>query len=168
MTEQASSDTPAYNLLVRLASEALEAPVNSNMSLVGQGFDSFMAKELTEALKENGYEASYAMLLRNASISSLARSLRQSSSNELAHLPELLAISSAGLTGQQLLWANLEQRGWGSWANISLCLSVPASIVSPHALSAISQSLCDANDSMRMILTKGDSEDLLGEPFAIR
>ena len=57
--------------------------------------------------------------------------------------------SSLPLAGPQTLWATLEAKGWGSWANISLCVSVPAATAPPALLAMLAQSLCDANDALR-------------------
>ena len=53
------------------------------------------------------------------------------------------------LAFSQQLWLSLHRRGWGAWANVSLCVSVPARDASPAFLCAAAQALCDANMALR-------------------
>ncbi|MEP3107731.1 MAG: AMP-binding protein [Hyphomicrobiales bacterium] len=148
-----------YDLLVSLVAEILQTPVDPKLTLIAQGLDSMGAVNLLEELHEHGYEADYEYLLSDASIESLASALREKTSEGPVPAPENLTTKPVVLTGPQAVWANLEQLGWGSWANISLCLSMPASLISAAFLPAIAQSVCDANDAMRMVLTKAQSDD---------
>ena len=72
MTTTNFSSNSANDLLLRLASELLEVSVNPDMSLVANGLDSFVAKDLVVALAEHGYKADYESLLSDVSITSLA------------------------------------------------------------------------------------------------
>lgn len=140
------------DLVARLASSVLQAPVAADQTLVAQGLDSLGAVDLIEALRENGYVAEYEHILAGATVSTLAASLRETDAGQPRPVPADRAAGPVPLTGPQTIWADLEREGWGAWANISLCLSMPASVISAGFLPAIAQSLCDANDAMRLVL----------------
>jgi acyl-CoA synthetase (AMP-forming)/AMP-acid ligase II/acyl carrier protein len=147
-----ASSSDLNDLVARLASSVLQAPVAADQTLVAQGLDSLGAVDLLEALEENGYRADYEHILAGATVSSLAESLRRTGSDGPRPAPAERAAGPVPLTGPQAIWADLERAGWGSWANISLCLSMPASVISAGFLPAIAQSLCDANEAMRLVL----------------
>ena len=148
-----------HGLLVEVTAQILQASVDPQQSLVAQGLDSLGAVDLLEALHAHGYEADYEDLLSDASVDSLAGLVREKADAGPTPTPRDLAGKPVALTGPQVLWANLERQGWGDWANISLCLSMPASVISAAYLPAIAQSLCDANDAMRMVLVRSQDGD---------
>ncbi|MFT6736378.1 MAG: acyl-CoA synthetase (AMP-forming)/AMP-acid ligase II/acyl carrier protein [Kangiellaceae bacterium] len=149
--------SPIHDLLVKLTSAILETPFDSHRTLVAQGLDSLGAIDLLDAIQSNGYDVDYEYLLGEASIDSLAVSLREKTTDGPTPSSAEISAQAFALTGPQVLWANIEQQGWGSWANISICVSMPACVVSAAFLPAIAQSLCDANDAMRMVLIKSPS-----------
>lgn len=131
----------------------------SETAIVAQGLDSLAATVLLGSIRSHGYEADYSHLLNGASIHSLASSLRSETSDGPTPSPAELSKAPFPLTGPQSIWAELEQQGWGSWANISVCVSMPACLIPAAFLPAIAQSLCDANDAMRMVLVPSQSTD---------
>ncbi|WP_243614006.1 AMP-binding protein [Shimia aestuarii] len=152
------SDPISRTSLIDLASRILQTPVDAERSLVSQGLDSLGAAELLEELQLLGYDVAYEFLLSETSIDLLFEALGEKTAARPA--PSDLRDPSApiALAGPQVLWAQLEQESWGPWANISLCLSMPASLIRAPFLPAIAQSLCDANEAMRMVLVQsGDT-----------
>ena len=79
--------SPLHGLLITLASEILRTPVDPKPSLVAQGLDSLTAEELLEAIRKHGYDADYDHLLDEASIDSLASSLRKKTMDGLTPSP---------------------------------------------------------------------------------
>lgn len=49
----------------------------------------------------------------------------------------------------QELWLELHANGWGSWPNISLCISVSRDVTSPDFLCSAAQALVRSNSSLR-------------------
>ncbi len=157
--EEPMPASPIHGLLTTLASEILQASVDPRQSLVAQGLDSLAAEELLAAIRNHGYDADYGDLLDEASVDSLAASLRERSLDGPAPAPPEVATEPIPLTGPQVIWARLEQQGWGAWANLSVCVSMPASRLPAAFLPAIAQSLCEAHDAMRMgLVPPGSSE----------
>ncbi len=146
-------------LLASAACEVLRQSVDQNRSLIEQGLDSLTAIDLIESVRRRGYEVDYNLLMDGASIHSLAATLRKGAMDGPTAFPSALTTQPMPLTGPQILWAELEQAGWGSWANISLCVSVPVSTVAAAYLAAMAQSLCAANDALRMVLLQPESAD---------
>lgn len=146
-------------LLAGAACEVLGRPVDPNRSLIEQGLDSLTAVELMESVRRHGYEVDYGLLVDGASIDSLASALRPSAAVGPRPFPPELTTGPLPLTGAQVPWAELEQDGWGSWANISLCVSVSASAMPAAYLPAMAQWLCEANDALRMVLVQPPSAD---------
>ena len=142
----------SHGLLMALVGDLLKTSVDPAQPLVAQGFDSMMAAELLESIQARGLDVPYADLMDSATIESLVSSLRKLESDGPQPTPSELASRPVPLTGQQIVWTELEERGWGSWSNISLCLSMPASLIPAAFLPAMVQSLCEANDAMRMVL----------------
>lgn len=97
------------------------------------------ATELLEALDEHGFDADYEDLLDNTTIGSVVASLRKKTEYVSKVSTETLANTPVGLMGPQVIWAHLDKQGWGSWANISLCISMPASVIPAGLLPAIVQ-----------------------------
>lgn len=151
--------SPIHDLLITLASEILQIPVDPKQSLVAQGLDSLTAEELLESIRKHGYDADYDYLLDVATINSLASRLREKTIDGPTPFPDEIVKKPIPLTGPQIMWGKLEQQGWGSWANISVCVSMPASLIPAAFLPAIAQSLCAANDAMRMVLIRSRSAD---------
>ena len=69
--------------------------------------------------------------------------------------PRAMAPHDLTLAGPQTLWAQLDDRGYRAWANISLCVSVPSSRAPAAFLAAMAQALCDANDALRCHFVAG-------------
>lgn len=157
--QKKSSALAHHDLLISLVGDLLNVSVDPREPLVTQGLDSMMAAELLEKLQANGFDAPYAALLDNATIGSLASSLRAFESDGPKATPSELSLQPVPLTGPQQLWAQIEQKGWGSWSNISLCLSMPASLIPAAFLPAMVQSLCEANSAMRMVLVPAETGD---------
>lgn len=149
-----SSDEAVRTLLEKIAVEVLETAVTSDRTLVSQGLDSLGAMTLLELLHKHGYDADYEYLLSDATLDSLIGSLRKKTSEGPKLSSHKIGDTPVALTGAQVIWAELEKQGWGSWANISLCLSMPTSLMPAAHLASIVQSVCDANDAMRMILVE--------------
>ncbi|MEP0564008.1 MAG: AMP-binding protein, partial [Paracoccaceae bacterium] len=149
---------PTKEELVELAASILQSPVDPEKKLVSQGLDSLGASELLEVLHQRGLDVDYEFLLSQASIDSLLEVLHAKVEDGPRLSPQEWAYAPFSLTGPQEIWAGLEDQGWGSWANISLCLSIPASVIRATYLPAIVQSLCDANDAMRMVLVKSQDD----------
>ncbi len=157
---QFESPPPAPGvLLTTAAGEVLKQSVDPHRSLIAQGLDSLTAVDLMESVRRNGYELDYSLLMDGASIDFLASTLQRCTGDGPKPLPRELTTRPMPLTGPQVLWARLAQEGWGSWANISLCVSVPASAMPAACLPAMAQSLCDANDALRMVLVEQQSAD---------
>ncbi|MAI78534.1 MAG: hypothetical protein CL917_06325 [Deltaproteobacteria bacterium] len=146
-----------HQLLVRLISEILETPVDVDQTLVAQGLDSVGATELLEALEEHGFRADYEDFLDKATVGSLTLSLRTKTEEGPRAPTDGLTNSPVKLTGPQVLWAQLDDQGWGAWANISLCLSMPAAVIPAALLPAMAQSLCEENSAMRLVLVRTGS-----------
>jgi aryl carrier-like protein len=72
MTVKDIKNNTSCNVLVRLASEILQTPVNPDLSLVAQGLDSFGAKNLVDTLSQCGYAINYDCLLNEASVRKLS------------------------------------------------------------------------------------------------
>ena len=140
------------NLLV----DILQAPVEANKSLVAQGMDSVDAENLLEALQEKGFDVEYEFLLADATLETLLAALERTARQVPVPTMPLTSDGPIGLAGPQVPWMHLHDQGWGSWANISLCLSMPTSSIPAAILPAIVQKLCDAHDSMRMVLVNSD------------
>ena len=144
--------------LIDLVSRILRSPADAERSLVSQGLDSLGAAELLEELQLLGYDVSYEFLLDETSIDRLLEALAERIEDRPARSDLRDPSAPIPLSGPQTLWAQLEQEGWGTWANISLCLSMPATLIRAPFLPAIAQSLCDANEAMRMVLVQaGDT-----------
>lgn len=152
-------------MLLEAAHAILGPQVDPDRSLISQGMDSMAAGELVEALRSRGYEIDYSLLMGGASIHELTRALREGVETgpvgTLAEVPD----QPMAVTGPQTIWALLDQQGWGTWANLSLCVSIPASELPAALLPAMVQSLCDANDALRMVLVQPQGE---GEPVRQR
>ena len=146
-------------LLTTLASEIIQETIDPEEPLVAQGLDSVAATALLDSIRSHGYEADYSSLLKEASIYSLSSSLRSEAREGPTPPPAEFSKMPFPLTGPQLIWAELEQQGWGAWANISVCISMPARLIPAAFLPAIAQSLCDVNDAMRMVLVPSRSTD---------
>lgn len=140
------------SLLESRLNELLGVAVDHGLSLVAQGLDSLRATELLETLEAHGLEVDYEFLLEEATLESVLERLRDRAPTDLHEAPKAGGSEPVPLTGPQRLWADLEQRGWGAWSNISLCLSMPASLLPATRLPAIVQMLYDRNDAMRMVL----------------
>ena len=150
-----------------LVSRILQSPVDAERPLVAQGLDSLGAAELLEELQLMGFDIEYEHLLGEASVDSLIQSLRKHSNDCPGFSDKRQPCSPAALSGPQVLWTKLESEGWGAWANISLCLSMPASLIRAPFLPAIAQSLCDANEAMRLILVRAGEDGSSIEQRAI-
>lgn len=157
-TDYGSDKTPIHNLLVQLAEKVLETPVDPKQSLVAHGLDSLLAEELLEAIRTHGYNVEYGLLLDDVSIDSLSATLKQTNIDTLTKSAPELTQNLIPLTGPQILWCELEKQGWGSWANISICISMPSATIAAAFIPGIIQSLCDSNDAMRMILHKANGQ----------
>lgn len=138
--------------LAGLVSKILKAPVEDGKPLVEQGLDSLGAAELLEELNLLGFDVAYEYLLGGASIDCLIEALRVKADD--GPRPRCADMDLLPLSGPQVPWARLEDEGWGAWGNISLCLSMPASLIHGPYLPAIALSLCDANQAMRMVLVR--------------
>ncbi len=146
-----------HQLLIDATSDILEVSIDSKQSLIEQGLDSLAAEELIATMRRAGFELDYKRLMDGACVDSLASTLRTNVKEGPTVAPNELLTKPIPLTGPQEIWAQLEQRGWGSWANISLCVSFSASSLPAAFLPALAQSLCDANDALRMILVRSES-----------
>ena len=127
--------------------------VELDVPLATQGIDSLAAQEIVDILAErHGLLLPHAKLLVGT-IRSLADECVQvgRAFEAIAACPVSMdGVVLLPLTGPQTLWASLDViKGWGAWANISLCVSLPASRTPPAYLAAMAQSLCDANDTLR-------------------
>jgi len=147
------------DLLHTIACEILDTELSSEHSLIEQGLDSLTAEEILEQLRNCGYDVDYDLLLNGASIDELISKTTKKTEGGPTPIPAAFSTQPQPLLGPQILWAQLEQLGWGSWANISLCISMPTSALSAAFLPAIAQSLCDANDAMRMVLVRVDGDN---------
>lgn len=156
-----ASSSDLNDLVARLVSSILQAPVTPNQTLVAQGLDSLGAVDLLEALEENGYRADYELILGGATVASLAALLREVAPEATVDVPAERAAGPVPLTGPQAVWVELDRLGWGSWSNVSLCLSMPASALPAAYLPAMAQSLCDANDAMRLVLVDREEGGVL-------
>ena len=143
--------------LYAAAQALLGRDVSPTLPLTEQGLDSLIAEELIESLKGHGVYLDYSLLIAGGSLSSLSLQLKQADDGP-SKLPSELVRFPVRLTGSQSLWCDLEDHGWGAWANISLCISVPAALVPPAFLAAMAQALCDANDALRMVLVRPHSQ----------
>ena len=143
-----------------VATQALLGPdVDPTRPLTDQGLDSLIAEELIESLKSHGLTLDFSLLIAGGSLRSLAAELQhQGVDDGPKKLPSDLVHLPVTLTGPQSLWSELEDHGWGAWANISLCISVPAALAPPAFLAAMAQALCDANDALRMVLVRPHSQ----------
>ncbi|MFY0690474.1 MAG: AMP-binding protein [Paracoccaceae bacterium] len=122
--------------------------------MVAQGLDSLGAAELLEELQLLGFDIAYEELLSEAPVDLLIRGLRRVSSDRPTTSDQRQPHAPVALSGPQVLWTKLEAEGWGAWASISLCLSMPAALIRAPFLPAIAQSLCDANEAMRSVLVR--------------
>ncbi|MEM1410953.1 MAG: AMP-binding protein [Pseudomonadota bacterium] len=136
--------------LLALASEILATEIDPTVSLVAQGLDSLAADELLAVLKREGFHADYEALLDGASVTTLVAAIRPASDHGPRQAELDPSRHPAPLLGAQRIWSELEALGWGSWANISLCLSMPAALIPAAELPAMVQALCDRNEGMRM------------------
>lgn len=148
----------ALRCIRSVAAEVLGAPVDLDEPLAAQGLDSIGAQDLLDLLaRQHGLQLPLAQLLVGT-IRSLAPSCAR-----IDHVAApTLALARGGelpLAGPQTLWASLATKGWASWANISLCVSVPASRAPPAFLAAMAQGLCDANDALRMGFVRAPAAD---------
>ena len=153
------ANSSVLKLLTDIATEILQTPVDTERSLVAQGLDSLGAAEILEALEKAGYSVNYSDLLGEVSTEELSSLLLTSCSGGPVRLPDETLTWPVDLTGAQTIWAELDSMGWGSWSNISLCLSLPASLIPAANLPAMLQCLCDANQAMGMRLSSVSSPE---------
>jgi acyl-CoA synthetase (AMP-forming)/AMP-acid ligase II/acyl carrier protein/dienelactone hydrolase len=143
--------------LIKLVSKILKSQVDPGKPFVAQGLDSLGAAELLEELQLMGFDVDYEFLLAEANIERLIHNLREFSRDFPKNSCRRDPVAPVALSGPQVLWSQLDSEGWGNWANISLCLSIPASLIRAPFLPAVAQLLCDANDAMRMVLVQPDA-----------
>ena len=144
-----------YSLVASLLGESPDPA----RSLVEQGLDSLGAEELVDTLRQWGYRIDYSMLIDGSCLEALASAASPCNDREAGVANPEPADVPIPLAASQLVWLRLHRLGWGAWANISLSVSVPASLVTAAYLPALIQQLCESNDAMRMVLVHGAQAD---------
>lgn len=124
--------------------------IDADETLASQGLDSHMAQDLVSELDAANLHLRYTSVITGS-----ARSLAVECSSGCCAMegPTVGARATCPqelpLSGPQRIWAQLESRGYGAWANISLCVSIPSTVVPSAFLAAMAQALSDANDALR-------------------
>ncbi|MEO0343619.1 MAG: AMP-binding protein [Pseudomonadota bacterium] len=160
MNEQIVGGSPG-KLLQDVSAGLLDMEIDPARPLVAQGLDSLSAADLLEALQDHGYSVPYESLLDDISVNALAKQLLPIASGSAELTRRTDPAAQFPLTGPQQLWTELERAGWGTWGNISLCISLPAQVCSANRLPAITQDLCDQNEAMRLILETDDAGEIV-------
>ncbi|MGR3512707.1 MAG: AMP-binding protein [Paracoccaceae bacterium] len=148
-------DLSPVNILVRVCAELLEDDIALDETLVSQGLDSISAADVLDALAEAGLAVAFEDILDDFTVAELAERLQPIDDTSQALTRRAARDAAVPLTPPQYLWASLEDAGWGDWGNISLCVSIPAHLISANRLPALAQALTEDNDALRMVLRRG-------------
>ena len=149
--------TAIITSLHSVVSEVLGMPsIDPDAPLAALGLDSVDAQEVLDTLAQrHGLRLPLARLL-SGSIRTLARECAPLDVVDAGPRASLVTPSEhVPLAGPQSVWAGLESKSWGAWANISLCVTLPAARTPPGFLAAMAQGLCDANDALRTSFIRG-------------
>jgi 3-oxoacyl-(acyl-carrier-protein) synthase/acyl carrier protein len=149
--------TPSEVLLTSLQAVLAGTTVDPDTSLVQVGLDSLAAQELLVLLDEKGFTVPFERLIGGLSLRMLESELVRNEASGNGPTPQRsnTCPCDSPLAFSQQLWLSLNERGWGAWPNISLCVSASPTAVSAGLLCAAAQALCDINEALRTHYLQG-------------